>query len=494
MDKNEIKNQCITGELEEDTKMFKSIFKDDDTVVFRNFINEDNTIHACIIFMSPMVEKESINENLILPIMKSNKSKNTRDIKTIDFVMNKIIDINNAKEIASVEKAIKGLIDGKSLILFDGSYEGLLIDIKKVQTRGISEPESDTVIRGPREGFIESLETNISLIKRKINSLDLKFKYSEIGDTIKTKICICYMDNLVSHQILYELNRRLRNIKIDGVLESSYIEEYIKDHPFSIFRTVGHTERPDVVAGKLLEGRIAIICDGTPFVLTVPFLFIENFQSNEDYYENFIYGSLNRIIRIIGFFLATSTPAIYVALITFHQEIIPTKLFLSIAVDREQIPLPTILEAISMLFVFEVLRETASRLPKSIGPTVSIIGSLVLGDAAARANIVSPTMIIIVAITGITTFLIPKMNITIIVIRGILLVFSAILGIYGYMFGIIGLSLYIVYIKSFGVNYMTKMTSTGNDYLCDTVIRCPWWFKKNKDRMLIKKIRNKSGK
>ncbi|MEL7597183.1 MAG: spore germination protein [Clostridiaceae bacterium] len=334
------------------------------------------------------------------------------------------------------------------------------------------------------------MDTNISLIRRKINSPELKFKYKDLGKITKTKICICYIEGLVSKEILEDLNSRLDKIKIDGILESGYIEEKIKDHPYSIFDTIGNTERPDVVAAKLLEGRIALICDGTPSVLTIPFVFIEYFQSSEDYNNNFIYGSFNRILRITGFILSTSVPAIYTALVTFHQELIPTQLILSIAAARKGTPFPTIIEAIFMIAIFEILREAGTRLPKNVGQAISIVGALVLGEAAVSAGFVSAPIVIVVAITSISKFSVPKMAIVIMVIKSIFLLLPGFLGLYGYIFGMIGLSLYLFSMKSFGVEYMLKFGSMSKEDLKDQAIRVPWEFMKNKSKFIIGKNDN----
>ncbi|MCY6369060.1 spore germination protein [Clostridium ganghwense] len=475
----------ITGNLIEDTKYFKDIFKDDDNTIFRLFRNKNSSINCCIIFENHIVDKEMINENIIQPIMKSYLYKDTDN--KIDFLMNKVVINCDVRISCDEEEIINSMLYGDTIIFCDGSYGAMIANTKDWKVRNIKEPEGESVVRGSREGFNESIDTNISLIRRKINSPELKFKYKEVGKITKTKICICYIDNLVSKQILEDLNSRLDKIKIDGILESGYIEEKIKDHPHSIFHTIGNTERPDVVAAKLLEGRIALICDGTPSVLTIPFIFTEYFQSSEDYNNNFVYGSFNRILRISGFILATSVPAVYVALVTFHQELIPRELLLSIASSRKGVPFPTIIEAILMITVFEILREAGTRLPKNIGQAISIVGALVLGEAAVSAGFVSAPMVIVVSITAISKFSVPKMAVVIMVIKNIFLLLAGFLGLYGYIYGMIGLSLYLFSMKSFGVEYMLKVGSINKEDLKDLGIRVPWEFMKNKSKFIIGK-------
>lgn len=480
-----IHNLPITGNLSEDIKYFKDIFKDDENIMFRFFSNKNSSINCCIIFEDHIVDKEMINENIVAPIMKCYLDEDIEN--KIDFLMNKVLFCGDIKKSSNEQEIINSILYGDTVIFCSGSCRAVIVNTKDWKVRDVTEPEGESVIRGSREGFNESIDTNVSLIRRKINSPKLKFKYKEVGKITKTKICICYIDNLVSKEILQDLNSRLDKIKIDGILESGYIEEKIRDHPHCIFDTIGNTERPDVVAAKLLEGRIALICDGTPSVLTIPFVFTEYFQSSEDYNHHFVYGSFNRMLRISGFILATSVPAVYIALVTFHQELIPRELLLSIASSRKGVPFPTIIEAILMITVFEILREAGTRLPKNIGQAVSIVGALVLGEAAVAAGFVSAPMVIVIAITAISKFSVPKMAVPVVVIKGIFLLLAGFLGLYGYIYGMIGLSIYLFSMKSFGVEYMLKVGSINKEDLKDLGIRVPWEFMKNKSKFIIGK-------
>ncbi|MCY6485189.1 spore germination protein [Clostridium aestuarii] len=489
---NNVKKSEFSKSLQENINLFKQeIFKDDETVIYRYFRNKEKDMQFCLIFVDGMADGKIINDNILKPIIYTSMKENLEYNEILDYIMQNVLITDEIKKIYDITTAIDFILYGDALLLIDGIDEIICIDAKGWETRAISEPLSETVIRGPREGFTECMSVNVSLIRRKINSNKLKFKFRELGTVTKTKICICYIDDLVSKQILNELYKRLDKIKIDGILESGYIEELIKDHPASTFKTIGNSERPDAVAGMLLEGKIALICDGTPFVLTIPFVFQEYFQNSEDYYNNFIYGSFNRLLRILGFMLTTSVPAIYVALTTFHQEMIPTQLMLSIAAAVEGVPFPPAIEAVMMLTTFEILREAGTRLPKNIGQAVSIVGALVLGEAAASANIVSAPMVIVVGITGISSFLIPKMLGPVVIIRIICLILASILGLYGYIFAVIGISFYLFSLKSFGVDYMLKIGSINKLDLKDTAIRAPWWFTENNPKFVFSKLVNK---
>ena len=334
------------------------------------------------------------------------------------------------------------------------------------------------------------MNLNLTLLRRRIINPKLKFKFMKIGKQTKTQICVCYIDGIAQEPILEELMKRLNNIDIDGILDSGYIEEMIKDAPYSPFRTIINTERPDVVAGKLLEGRFAVMCDGSPIVLTLPSIFVEVFQSNEDYYDNFLYSSFVRMLRWLCFFISTSTSAIYVALVTFHQELIPTPLLISIYSARKGTPFPSIVEAMAMMIIFEILKEAGLRMPKQVGGAISIVGALVLGDAAVSARLVSAPIVIITAITGIASIMLPQV-LGLVEIRIIFLLLSSFLGLYGYIFGVMGLVLHMMSIRSFGIPYMLNVPSFSTQDIKDTAMRAPWWnmylrpkmFTKNKKRM-----------
>lgn len=489
LEKEEVGNKGeVAKELIQNINMLKNIFNNDDTLIIRQFRNQTQKhIKCCILFIDGMVNSKIINENIIDPIIKNTllgmESKDT----VFEELEQEVIVANRITKVSDIFKLGQAIVNGNTVLLLDGHNEGLIISTEGWQHRALSEPTSEKVVRGPREGFTESLMINLTLIRRKIKTSDLKFQFKEIGERSKTKISVIYLENLVNDKILEEVIRRLDDIKIDGILDSGYIEELIKDSPTSPFLTVGNTERPDVVAGKLLEGRIAIVVDGSPFVLTVPFVFLEYFQANEDYYNNYIWGSINRLLRIVGGFITVSVPAMYIALVTFHQEMIPTQLLLSITSARKDVPFPTIIESIGLLFVFELLRETGVRMPTAIGQTVSIVGALVLGQAAVEAKFVSAPMVIIVAVTGITGLVNPKLSGAFIVVRLIFMFLASVVGMYGYIFGFMGLLILLMGMRSFGIPYMLDIGMLSPQDLKDTAIRAPWWYMEYRPKLIAAK-------
>lgn len=460
--------------LDKNIELMKSIFEGDETLIIRDFVNQnDPTIKCCIFLFNGMINNEIVNENIMKPIMINTKIKS--DPKIIDIIHTEVLFSNEVEKTGDIGDIVESLEYGDTILFVDGSDEALIINSKGWSVRSIGEPDAEKALRGSREGFTEGILVNTSLIRRRLKTSDLKMNFKTLGTRTNTKICICYLDSLVDKAVLEELNNRLDEISLDGILDANYIVEYIKDKRTSPFKTVGITERPDTVAGKLLEGRIAIIVDGTPIVITVPYLFIENFQAMDDYSLNFYFSSINRFIRILAFLITTTTPALYVALITFHREMVPTHLILSIAAARQGIPVPTIVECIAVLLVFELIREAGMRMPSNIGQALSIVGALVIGQAAVSAKFISAPMVIIIAITAITGLVNTKISSVTIIFRVAFLLSAAILGLYGMFLTFIGVLIHILSLESFNVEYLSQVTRMNFKSQKDMAFRAPWW-------------------
>lgn len=473
---NDFENDGLNKSLDSNICLFKNIFKNNETLIIRKFQNKRlKAAQCCIIYFDGMVNTEIVNENIIHPILRSDLSEDIESDNLLEELMKKVIVSNNVTLENKINQIVSSVIYGDTLFLLEGYDKALVISSKGWQTRSITEPESSRVVRGPREGFTESIMVNLTLVRRRINNPDLKFKFKEIGVRTHTKTCICYIEGLALEGILSELEHRLNKIDLDGIIDSGYIQELIKDAPLSPFETVGSSERPDVIAAKLLEGRIALFVDGSPFVLTVPYLIVENFQSNEDYYSNYILGTLNRFLR--GFTAVTSSiiPAIFLSLVTYHQEMLPTPLLLSFSSSRQGVPFPTGLSLFLMLFIFDILREAGTRMPAAIGQAINIVGTLVLGQAAVEAKLVSAPVIIVTALTGITTLINMNLLGAIIIWRTLLLLGASFLGVYGFLFVLIALYMNLMSIRSFGVPYMMGITRAKNHDGQDIWIRAPWW-------------------
>ena len=485
----------INSSLSKNIELFMSIFCDEDTFIVRDIENQYNkSIKCSVLFMEEMVNISIINDNILRPVLQNDSLKSGGD--TLTQLQNMVINAGLIKKSPDINTLTHSILKGDTVLLLEDSPEALIISSIGVKGRAIEEPEAEKVVRGPREGFTEQILTNLSLLRKRLETTDLKFRFMTVGVKSSTRICLCYMDSIVNPKILKELEDRINSIKIDSILASGYISDLIKDASFSPFRTIGSTERPDIIVGKILEGRIAVIVDGTPIALTVPYLFLEYFQANEDYYINFYFSSISRILRIFSFILTISVPAVYVALMTFHQEMIPTPLLVSISAARQGVPFPTIVETFLLLVVFEILIETGTRMPTNIGQALSIVGALVLGQASVEAKIVSAPIVIVVAISGITSLMIPKIQGPALILRIVFLALSAFMGFYGLIFGITGAMIHLCEIRSFGVPYLLYLTSMDPRDLKDTLIRAPLWYMNYRPKLLSQnnKLRQSKGR
>lgn len=463
---------ALSKKLDDNVALFQSLFSGDDTLRLRPVGNlRDPSFRGCALFFDGMVNTRVINEDIIDPLMSADLQGN---IALMERLQTKVVSGNDVARTGDVKKLCEAVMYGDTLLLADGCDEALIVNTKGFSTRGISEPDDDKSLLGPREGFTEALMINLSLLRRKLQTPDLKMKMRAFGTRTNTKACVCYLESLVKPEILAQLEQRLDAVVTDSAIEINYLQERVKDSPFSIFKTTGQTEKPDIVAAKLLEGRIAVLLDGTPMVMTVPYLFIESVQAPDDYYLNFYYGSFGRVLRLLGLLFTVSIPAIYVALLGFHQEMIPTTLMFSLTASTKGTPFPTLIEVLGMLAIFEILRETGLRMSDKIGSALSIVGALVLGQAAVEAKFVSAPTVIIVAFTSITGLMLPRFKLSILVVRVLFLAAAATIGVYGYFMALIALLTYLQSMQSFGIEYTSQLFSFGGAKSADIYLRLPF--------------------
>ncbi|WP_139902193.1 spore germination protein [Clostridium thermarum] len=482
-----IESGGIPSAVSEVRSRLSLIFSENDDLTFREIRTVDsNRINILIVFISGLVNQNLINTDIIKPIqsMIYDPNDNSLNVSILSQLKESIISSNNIVEIQTEKDCIKMLLSGSAVIFIDGETTALSTSVSEFQGRNVEEPSVDSVLRGPREGFTESLSTNKALLRKKIKDSSLKFENIVIGNRTNTDICISYMKGIAHEDIIETVRNRLKNIQTDAILESGYLEEFIGDSSFSFLPLIGNTEKPDIVAAKILEGRVAIFCDGTPFVLTVPFLFIEGLQSSEDYYSKFYQGSISRLLRFLALFISAVLPASYVALTTFHQDIIPSQLLLTMAASREGIPFPPFLESLLIIITFELLREAGVRMPKRIGQAISIVGALVIGESAVKAGIMSNPMVIVIALTAICSFINPLYTNVTLILRVILLIGANILGFMGIMLIIFALYIHMCSLKSFGIPYMTPFSPVSGMDLKDSLIRIPIWAMLTRPKLL----------
>ncbi|WP_336774691.1 spore germination protein [Paenibacillus sp. MMO-58] len=424
---------------------------------------------AVIYYIDGLANASRIEQTVIEPL-----TGFSGDTISVGYMAEHLITSASSKLLSTFEEAIKHLSIGEPVLFLNDEPQGLAFGLSSWQTRSIEEPTAESVIRGPREGFTETLRVNTALIRRIIKSPLLKMDSFCIGEYTQTSIIIAYIEGLAAPELISEVKERLGSIQIDGILESGYIEELIEDYPLSPFPQILSTERPDVVSGNLLEGRVVILTEGTPFALIVPITFFSLMQSAEDYYQRFMFSTAIRWLRYFFAAISLLLPSIYVALLTFHQEMVPGSLLFSMATSREAVPFPALVEALLMEITFEALREAGVRLPKQIGAAVSIVGALVIGQAAVQAGLVSAPMVIIVAITGISSFMIPRYitGLPIRLLRFPFILLAGSLGLLGIMSGLIALVIHLCSLKSFNVPYLSGVVKSE---LRDILIRSPIW-------------------
>jgi len=471
--------QPLSTNLELNLKIVKEIMGNAQDLAIREFtLASDDEIKAAIIALGGLADRNLVNTHVLNTLMLDIRFKEPQGREEL-FQRIKNYGISNfkVKEDHTIQAVVNEVISGDTIFLLDGVAKALAVGSRGWEDRSVAEPITEGVVRGPRDGFTETIRTNTALIRRRIKSPDLRIVGVKVGERTKTDVLLVYLEGVAKQEVVDEVKRRIQRIKIDGVLESGYIEELIEDNPLSPFPQIEHSERPDKVAAAILEGRVAIMVDTTPFVLMVPTVFFQFIQASEDYYERFYLGSLIRMIRMLAYLISVTLPAVYIALTSFHQEMIPTPLALSIAASREGVPFPAIGEALLMEATFEILREAGIRLPRPIGQAVSIVGALVIGQAAVEAGIVSQAMVIIVALTGISSFAIPAFNAAIAgrILRFPLMILASILGIFGILAGLSFILIHMSGLRSFGVNYLAPVSSTLKSDLKDVVVRSPWW-------------------
>jgi spore germination protein KA len=465
--------QKIPKEIEMVRKLLHQQFRLCSDFTIREIDFSSQNIKILICYIDGYVDKNILSQSVIEPIQHYTMYQKT--IPICDLFAKKIISSNDLSYMQSMQESVNGILSGDAVIYMDGAEKALKVGVGSPEKRSVEEPATEVSVRGSREGFTESLKTNCILLRKKIKSTQFKMERLKLGKKTQTDVAICYIQDIVNNEVLEELKQRLNSIEIDGVLAAGYIEQFIQDGRFSLVPMVGNSEKPDKVAAKLLEGRVAIILDGTPTVLTVPYLFVETIQTTDDYYGETYFSSFSRLLRIMALFLSIYMPAIYVAMTTFHQRTVPFKLMITMAAAREGIPFSSFVEAMVMVIIFEVLREAGIRMPKAIGQAVSIVGAIVLGDAAVTAGIASAPLIIVVAFAGICSFINPPMMKVGSLLRILFLIVANVLGVLGITILTAIIVIYLCNKESFGIPYLTPFSPLNLEDLKDSIIMVPLW-------------------
>ncbi len=466
---------------------------------------------AFLVYIDGMINAESIN-NFILRPMLSNKSKYSESIATAisnnitirkvkkfnleEYILDSLLPQNDIKKIKKFDEIIYEINLGNCALFVDTIDIAFSIDVKGFKHRNVSEPQNEIVVRGSQEGFVEVLRINTAILRRLTNNENLIIENTNVGKLSKTMVSICYIKNIVNDALVSEVKHRINNLDIDYLLSSGGLEQLIQDNGNSSFPQIISTERPDKVANLLYEGRVAILVNGTPYALVVPGIFVDFISSPEDYNIKYQFSNVLRIIRILALFLTLLLPGLYIAITNYHPELIPTELLFAIAEAREAVPFPIIEEIIVMEISFELIREAAVRVPSPIGPTIGIVGALILGEAAVSASIVSPILIIIVSITAISSFAIPDFSLgfTLRFLRFLFLILGFIAGFLGIALGVFVYITILNSLKSFGTPYLAPYVPSQYKDTNSVFFLKPVWLREKRSLFLNTKKTNSEGK
>lgn len=488
----------LLKDIEKNEEALKKVFTDCEDVVFRRIeLGDVYRVKMGLIYIDGLVSKEYIAEHAIysLFIEEEIKKFSLQGFKSslIDVISKEILSTIDIKEEFHMDNIINAVLSGDTIILIDKVDKCLIFDSKGWASRSVAEPQTEAVIRGPRDGFVESVKVNMSLVRRRIKDPNLKIKMHKVGRRSKTGVAVMYMEDIVDKSLLQQVNERLKSVDIDAILDSSMLENLIEDDYLSAFPQIENTERPGSVAAALYEGRVAIIVDNSPFALIVPATLGTPLQSTEDYYTRWQESQGVRFLRILAVFLTVLSPALYISIISYHPGLLPTKLTYYLAASRINVPFPAVVETFLMEATIELIRESGTRISGPIGTTVGIVGGLIIGQAAVEAGIVSAILIIIVSVTTISSFAIPSYELAagLRVWRFIFIVLAAILGLYGVMLGVILLGTHLIKLNSFGVPFTSPYSGLGigSGELKDTLFKGP--IQSLKERPTFTNPRNK---
>lgn len=470
----------LSPKLDYNREVLEKLFSRSSDIVFRDLkLHLDSHPKALLVNLEEMASTQLVGQQMLKPLLhvleKRIAAKDPSSL--LDFIRRELIAVANVSILGSFGEVVENLLDGNTVLLVDGCPNSLAADLKSPASRPVDTPDREASLRGPQEAFNETIRTNLSLLRKKLKTPLLVVETTRAGHLSDTWLAITYVRGLAMERVVDEVKRRLSFLKIDGVLDASCVEEFLEDDPWSPFPQVQVSERPDVLAAALLEGRVGIIVDGSPQALIVPTTVWRLIQPAEDYYQRYFYASLLRILRFAAVNVALVLPAFYVSLVSFHQEMIPPQLLTTIAASREGIPFPVIVEVLLMEISFEVLREAGIRLPLPVGETVTIVGALVIGLSAVQAGLVSAPVVVVVALTGIASFTMPSFSFGfgLRILRLVILLIAGFLGLFGLIVGLLGTLIHLATLKSFGIPYLSPVAPFVSRDMKDVIVRAPWW-------------------
>jgi spore germination protein len=471
--------------LAENLEYLKRTLSHFSDAVFKELDVGQTGFRVMIIYLSQIADIHVVNEQIVKPMILAGlgEDKPAYTPETLkEDLLQKTASSLKIETGEFLDKCVLEVLSGNTGLLIEGIDEALIVETANFPARAVEEPSTETLVRGPRQGFVEDIASNLAIIRRHVKDVGLKIDSYRVGRRSSRKLAVLYIADIVNQDLVQDITKRIESIDVDDVLDTGIIEQLIEDNPWSPFPQLQATERSDKAINALMSGRVVIMLDGTPFVIIAPMTFWMLAQSPEDYYERFPLGSFFRVLRLTALFIATFLPSLYVSLVSFHPGLIPPELVMSIVAAREGIPFPVLVEALIMEVSLEILREASLRLPRGIGQVIGIVGGLVIGQAAVEASIVSSFMIIIVGLTAVSSFASPQYSgsIGIRLLRFPIMMVAAVYGLYGVILAFIFLGVHMVRLKSFGVSYMAPLAPIRFRDQQDTLIRIPYRYIKKR--------------
>lgn len=460
----------LSQSLEENTRFFQQKFQNAMDFMLREL--DLGGVPAALLGLDGLVNKQVITLSILNPLLEAPPPAEAGET-ALGYIEGQVLGTMEQKRVGDTAQALTLLMSGFALLLVEGCREGLAFGVQGFATRGPEEPQNEVMQRGAKDGFTESFLTNLAMIRRRLKTTDLKFEKVEVGAQSRTPLALCYLQGVASPVILAQVKQRLAACDLQTVLGAGYLSGFLERG--RLFRGVGMTERPDVVCGKIEEGRIAILVEGTPSALLVPFLFLENFQTLDDYLARPFYGTFLRWLKVAAFFLSAFLPGLYAAIVTHHPEMLPEALLLKIAEAEAQTPFPVMAETLLLYFLYEVLREAGLRAPRSLSATVSIVGGLVVGDTAVAAGLVGAPSLLVVALTAIAGYAVPRLYEPLALLRLGFLLLGNLLGVWGVVIGLTVLLMDLCGTSSFGVPLLSPIAPfRGRLAFRDVLARADW--------------------
>ena len=470
---------------------FENNFNQNFELESREFNVGKKAIH--LYYIDCLIDKPLFSASVLNAVTSANSISEKEKKKTaLELLETQILSNTVVKKVYEIEEAKQEILSGCVLITEDDAYSALSVMVAGTMKRAIAEPPTSAVVKGPREGFIEDINVNKALIRKRLKTEDIAIEEMSAGNKTRTTINIIYLPSIADENIIKALKDKINKIDTDGIFDSFYISQYLQRGQDKFFKRVGTTEKPDIAVAKLLEGRIAILVDGSPIVLTVPFILFEDLQSVEDYYDIPAKATVSRFIRFFGIFISILLPGLYVALESYHYKVLPINFLINLLGSLENLSLPPMLEILFVIFLFDILNEASVRMPKQLGMALSIIGALILGDTAVQAGIISSPSIVVVAISGITLYIIPDQVPETSILRSIFTVIGGIAGFYGLLCSSIILAVYLISITSFGSPYLAPYAPSIPSDKKDGIIKSPVTDMKRRPESIISKIKERT--